>query len=42
MKKEREELPIYEVRGNLCEGILQNGRFVEKVSFRKIRNFLSK
>ncbi len=42
MKKGREELPIYEVRGNLCEGVLQNGISVENVSFRKIKNFLSR
>jgi len=38
--KEAEELPIYEVCGNSCKGILQNGVFLKNVSFRKIKLFL--
>jgi hypothetical protein len=41
MKKE-DELPIYEVRGECCEGVLQDGRTVKDVSFRRIKSFLKK
>ncbi len=41
MKKE-EKLPIYEVCGNDCIGILENGRLVTKFRLKKIKNFLGK
>lgn len=38
---DEKELPIYEVRGNLCNGIVGE-TLVKNVSFKRIRNFLEK
>lgn len=42
MKKNEEQLPIYEVKGCRCEGVLLKEGFVRSVSFRKIKDFLEK
>jgi len=39
VKKNEEEIPIYEVRGNSCR-VVGDRTLVEDVSFRKIKNFL--
>lgn len=40
MKKDEEQLPIFEVRGCRCEGVLVKDGFVKGVNFRKIKTFL--
>lgn len=42
MRRHEEQLPIYEVKGCRCEGVLLKEGFVRGISFRRIRSFLEK
>ena len=41
-RDDKDELPIYEVKGNECIAILGNRIIIKKINFKRIKRFLSK